>query len=488
MWLSASRTISQLFTWAIVIIVARILSPEDYGLMGMAGLLIGFMALFNEMGLGAAIIQREEIQKQELNTIFWFSLFFGLLLYGAAWVAAPAIAWFFKTEELILLIRILSLSLLIGPFRIVPFNLLTRDLVFDKRSKIELAANLVAGLTSLSIALGGAGVWSLVGATLAREIVLVVALWFLVEWKPSLSIGRGVLLPLLSFGGKVSGERLMWYGYANSDYLIIGRLLGDRLLGYYSMAFQLASKPIDKVAEISNSISFPLFSRLKDQPQELRQSFLRITEIIALLLFPALIGLCCVADELVEVLLTEKWAPMVFPFQILCLVGLFKSVLSVIPNLLLAKGKPGLLIRYTVTCLIVMPAAFFIGCMYGGLAGVVVAWAIAYPLLFVIILRYGLRESGATLGEYLRAIQTPLVASLIIAASVLGLKFVLHPEISRIRLLVLECGLGAIVYLVYVYCKSEWVRDRFREAVRSLNGLFASAKSPKIDTEEKVSR
>ncbi len=203
--------VSQGFSWAVTIIVARLLSPQDYGLMGMASLLIGLIYLFNEMGLGAVIIQRREISKADLDSIFWFSVFFGLILYGVAWMLAPLIAWFFKMERLIPIIRVLSLSLLIAPFRIIPYNLLTRELALDKRSKAELVASFLAGFTSISMALAGAGVWSLVGAILVNGTVLTALLSVFVKWRPGLSVNRKSLISCLSFGGMVSGERMMWY-------------------------------------------------------------------------------------------------------------------------------------------------------------------------------------------------------------------------------------------------------------------------------------
>lgn len=481
LWLSVTRALAQLFSWSTTIIVARILTPDDYGLMGMAGILIGVIYLFNEMGLGAAIIQRERTSTIALDSIFWFSVFLGALLYSLLWLAAPWVAFFFRTERLVSIIRVLSLSLIIGSFRIVPYNLLTRDLLFDKRSKAELAGSLVSGLTSITLAFAGAGVWALVSATLADGFILLLGVYFIVPWRPRLAFSWKELTSFLSFGSQVSGERVVWYAYSNSDYLIIGRLLGDRLLGYYTMAFELASKPIDKVAQISNSISFPLFSRLSGQPSELKKSFLRITEIIALLVFPALIGLICVAREFVDIFLTEKWLPMVFPLQLLCFVGLFKSSLSLMPNLLLARGKPNLLLQFTSICAIVLPITFVIGCLTGGINGVALAWGTVYPFLFVIILRHSLREINATWKKYFGAIQLPLLASLAMATVVSGIRLLAGAHLSKPSFLIMECGIGAAVYIVIVYIKSPWVREQFKWTVLKIQKRIAYARVPDVD-------
>ncbi|GAB4345927.1 MAG: lipopolysaccharide biosynthesis protein [Candidatus Abyssubacteria bacterium] len=471
LWLSAGRVLSQLFSWAITIVVARILTPNDYGLMGMAGLIIILCQYFGDVGLGAALIQRKDVEDDDLSSIFWFSIAVSLLLYLIAWSVAPALALFFEAEKLTLLVRVLSLSFVIGIMRTIPVSLINRDLAFDKYSKSDVIATLFAVLTSLFMAVKGFGVWALVSATLTRDVVFNIAIFHYYPWKPVASFNWRRLKSFLGFGSNVLGARMVWVAYSNADYLIVGKLLGSTLLGYYTMAFQLASKPVTKVAEITNTISFTLFSRLQDDLPELRRNFLRLTEIVALLIFPALIGLCCVAEEFVITVLTDKWAPMVFPLQVFCIMGLFRSLSPLIASMLNGRGRPGIVFRYNIACALVMPAAFIVGCIAGELNGVAISWLAVYPPLFFIILGFGLRETETKIREYIHSISMPFVASSIMAASVLITKSIFLVGRVGYWPLAAQCVVGAVTYTIAVFSLSSWVRQQVQEVSTYLRSL-----------------
>jgi O-antigen/teichoic acid export membrane protein len=256
------------------------------------------------------------------------------------------------------------------------------------------------------------------------------------------------------------GAQLMWSAYSNSDYLIVGRLLGSTLLGYYTMAFELATKPISKVAEITNIIGFSLFSKLQDDISEIRLNFLRMTEIVALLLVPVLTGLFCVANELVTVVLTQKWSPMIFPFQALCIMSIFRALSPLITCMLAGRGRPDLVFRYNLVCTLVLPFSFVVGCLLGGLNGVAIAWLVTFPLIFLMVLLFGLRNIQLTIWNYFGALKTAVFATLAMLAIVLTLRNLLLGQVNNVWLLVIECTIGALTYLIVVFSISSWVRQQ----------------------------
>jgi O-antigen/teichoic acid export membrane protein len=220
-WLFGTRYIAQGISWVITILVARILSPNDYGLMGMAMIYIGLIDFINEFGVGSALIQKEELRGDEIDSSFWLILSLGGLIFLASFYFATVIADFFKNERLVLIIRILGVGFIINGIKIVPYNLMTRDLAFEKRSKAELISNISAAIITFLCALRGFGVWSLVIGHLSLHAILAGMVYMVFPWRPKLSFGFGKVSNILKFGTTVTGSRLLWYCYSRADRLCI---------------------------------------------------------------------------------------------------------------------------------------------------------------------------------------------------------------------------------------------------------------------------
>lgn len=416
-WVSSARAVSQTFSWLISILLARVLLPSDFGLVALAWVVVGFLDLINELGVGAAIVQKKDLDTRDINAVFWLSLGTAALLYALVFVLAPSLAGFFGNEHLTMVIRLLAITVILAGFRTIPFNLLTKDLAFGKRSLAEFSSIVIGGCFSVTLALNGYGVWSLVTGTLAQHAVLTGIVFTMSAWKPEWVFDLGRAKRLLTFGTSVMSSRVLWYTYISADSLIIGKVLGERLLGYYSMATQLSTLPVQKVTGIVNQVAFPVFSKLQEDPIGLKVYFLKITKFVALITFPTMVGLYLVSENLVRVLLTEKWLPSVEIFKLLCVIGLLKSIDAIIPNLLMAKGKPNLVVRFNLLCIVAMPAAFIIGAQYG-IQGVGYAWLVTYPLISLYLYWHGLQETGTTWWEYSSTLAPAFVASLLMAAGI----------------------------------------------------------------------
>lgn len=459
-WVGSIKVITQIISWIITIFVARLLSPSDYGLMGIAIIVIGFAIFFGEFGLGTAIIQKKDLQKVQLDTIFWIAILNGILLFLLFYILSPFIASFFNTPNVIPIIRVLSVNFILASVTTVALSILNKDLKFKERSFIEFASSMTANIITLLFAYLGLGVWSLVIGSVGRNVIILILVSFYQKIIPGFHFSLTATLSFIKFGANIVGSRLLWYFYSKTDFVIVGKVVGEHGLGIYSMAFQIASVPLDKVAEIVNPIAYASFSKLQDDLEELRIYFLQFTKGICLILFPALCGLAIIAEELVHCVLTEKWDSIIFPVEILCFVGMIRGAVSPIASLLNARGKAFLNVRYNLVNIIVMPICFFIGAMMNGITGVVLAWILIYPILACYMFWLGLKEINLKLIEYVSNL-FPIIVSIITMGVILYMvKWQLGHLIGEWLRLFLLIFLGAISYMVSLYVFSPGIKDQ----------------------------
>lgn len=409
-WAGSAKAVTQAVSWAISILLARILMPTDFGLVAMAWTFVGLLEQINQLGIGAAIIQRADMEEEDLQTLFWIALGAGVSFYAVAFVGAGPLASFFGNDRLVEVIRFLALTMILSGLSTVPFNLLTKDLAFGKRSKAEVLSVLSGGLVSVTLALRGFGVMSLIMGTLCQQAVLTAMVWVLAGWRPRWHFSPERVGSAFRFGLSVMATRMIWYLHSSADTVIVGKLLGDRLLGYYSMSGQLSTLPVQKISTIVNQVAFPVFAQLQHDLPKLRTYFLAMTRFVAVITFPLMTALVIVAEPLVRLILTDKWLPVVDIFQILCVIGVVKSVDTIIPNMLMARGRADVLLKYNVAILLLLPSAFLLGAQYG-LLGVAYAWLIAYPVLLLFLYRTGLAEVGLSMSDYLKNLAPAFLAA-----------------------------------------------------------------------------
>ncbi len=423
-WYGGSRFAIQGLTWAITILVARILTPGDYGLIGFAMLVGGVADLINEIGIGAAIIQRQDLDDEDLSAVFWFSMLFSLLIYLGAWLLSPWIAKFFNQPALTSVLRVSMLTFLLESLRIIPWNLLTKRLEFKHRSIIEFIANIISAITTLVMAYTGFGVWSLVWGMLLRHAVLTIGCQCICPWWPRLRFTWSRLQKVLGFGLNVSGGQLAWYAYSNADFLVVGKLLGQQLLGLYTMVWQLAMLPVDRIAAVVNQVAYPVYAELQHDDKKLKEYFLKIVSLIATVILPLYGGLFLVAETAIPCLLGPKWLPIITPLKIMCGVGILMTFSTLIPPIVMAKGRPDISLKYTLTCLLVMPLGF-LGGARSGITGVCWAWLILYPQLVTIWYITTRRLVGYQWRELVIAVQPAAISTVAMCTLVIFSRFLM---------------------------------------------------------------
>jgi len=447
-WLAATKAASQFVTWAITVVVVRLLAPQDYGLMGLATLVIGLLLLFNELGLGAAVIQKAELDARHLQDLRWAIVGTNLALCIVLVLCAPLLAAYFSEPGLTSIIRALAVIFVVQGFGAPASCMLQREMRFKEKSQAELAGNIAGALTTLGCALWGLGVWSLVTGYLLQQVTtnVMYSAYYPVPIAARFSLAN--VKPFVQFGFQVTFSRILWYTASNADFAVVGRVLGARQLGYYGLAFQFASLPTDKILSIVTQVAFPSFSALQADDATLRRYFLKLVGVVATATFPMFFGLFLVADQGIPLLLTSKWAPMILPLKILCVVSCLRAIGTINTPLLMAKGRPELSMYNNLLQAIVLPAAFYVGAQHG-LVGVAVAWLVVWPVLFALLTTQTLNVLRLSVSSYARALAPAMIGSgVMMAVVILAQRLLLsgHPPVTQVAL---TCALGIVAYAGY---------------------------------------
>src|SRR4030067_2603739 len=380
LWFAGFRFITQLFSWIVTIAIARILVPEDYGLMAMASILTGYVEIFSELGLGAAIIQKKEITQEELSSVFWLSMIIGAILSMVSFGLAHPTAWIFNEPRIIPITQLISVLFIIGAIMIVPYNILSREVSFKEIGMIQLSAVVVASLSMLIMAKAGYGVWTLINGVIIQRCVTVMLTFLATKWYPRLHFHFNEAKPLLKFGINIAGSRSLFYLFQKSDKLIVGKMFNAQSLGYYSFAMQLASIPTDKIVSIVNQVSFPVFSRYQDDSARIQEMYLKSTKYISLLITPLFFGGFFFGEEIIIALLGEKWAPIIFVFKLFCIAQFIVSITAINSVIHSSQGRPHWAMGFHLFNAILMPISIFIVTRYGFNA-LAVPWITIYPLI-----------------------------------------------------------------------------------------------------------
>lgn len=444
-WMAGANFLGQLITWTITIVVMRLLSPADYGLLAMSSVFVSFLLMMASAGLGPALIQATEIDDSKLGQILGLIIILNSGLFLLLFASAPLIATYFNENRLTVIIRVLSTQLVVSSFAVIPDAMLGRELKFKTRALIDLASNIAAGILTLVLAMSGYGVWSLVAGTMLSVSTKTIGLNLFaphIRW-PKLSFYG--ISPMLAFGGNVTAGRILWFFYSQADMFIAGKLLGKDALGFYSVAMHLASLPVQKISGVLNQVAFPAFSKIQNDPDFISSQVLKSVRILSFFSFPILWGISSVAPELVNLFLGGKWQQAILPLQILPAIMPLRMISNFLPAAVDAVGQPSVTVKNLVVASIVMPSAFFVG-GHWGLEGLCIAWILVFPMVFVSnLLRIAPAINLKALAIF-KAMAKPAIAGFLMCVAIVTLRIVLPADEDTLLRLATMIGAGALVY------------------------------------------
>jgi O-antigen/teichoic acid export membrane protein len=452
-WLAAFQFVTQLWSWSVTILIARLLLPEDYGLVAMATLLTSYVEIVSELGIGSAIVQRSSVTNEDLNGVFWLGIGTGIGFAGLGVLLAFVTAWVFDDQRIVPLTQFASLQFVLGGLLVVPHSLLMREVRFKEIGIIHLCAVGLGSVTSLGLAWWGWGVWALLGGYLMQRVVLVVLSYYVSGWRPGGKCNWANVRPFLDFGLKVTGSGTAYYVFQRADQFVVGRLFTAQVLGYYSMALQLASLPPEKVVVLIRKIAYPVFAHYQDDPLKCRLMFLHATQYMMLMVAPLLVGGAIFGEELILVSLGNQWEPVIPLFRVLCVAQLFMALATLTGMVQTALGVPQRVLAFNSILAVLMPLSVLIAAQ-AGFEFVVVPWVTIFPIVCMVWIRSVLNTLGIDPLSYLKQFVAPLLACLVMIVGVLSSQAVFGAVFPSFRELPLrvaqEIALGGLLYIGYL--------------------------------------
>jgi PST family polysaccharide transporter len=379
-WTTLNRISQQGLKFAISVLLARLLTPEAFGLVGMIVVFTGFASLFADAGFGAALVQREKIEERHLSSVFWLQAGLGILLTLMLAAIAPLVAQFYGEPVLEVLTMFVAIQFTIESLGTVQTALFRRKMDFKKITIVKLVATVVSGGVAIVLALLDYGVWSLVWQTVLNTTADVAAVWILSSWYPQFLFRRSAIRELLSYSGNLLGFNAINYWTRNSDDLLIGRYVGSAGLGIYNRAYETMMLPIYLIRGIIGEVMFPTLSRLQKDVDHVRRVYLRATRTIGFISIPMMCGLMVVAESFVLALFGPKWEAVVPVLRVLCLIGIKQPVSSTTGWIFKSQGRTDQMFYWNLVVSTATVLSFIVGVQWGVL-GVAIAFTIRGYLL-----------------------------------------------------------------------------------------------------------
>ncbi len=342
-WYYLSFVSGKLLNFVSTLILARLLVPEQFGLVAYCTIAIQYLDIINTSGMDSALIARKDKIEESANSAFVANIVLGIVSFGAAWIAAPGIAVFFKTDEITPLFRLLAVVLPISSLGLVPYTMLLRGLRFQTKLIPDVFSSLSKGLISITLALLGFGPWSLIWGQIVGTIISTILSWVLANWRPSWRFDWPATRGVLVYGGHITLGDFAGQLRSNVDYIIVGRILGATSLGIYTLAYRIPELVIRSVNLVVEKVAFPLLSQIQSDTESLRSIYFGYIRYIAMFTFPMGFGLALVARLFVEVFLSEKWLNVATPMALVS-IALAISSIGFVPGVLYkAINRPEIL-------------------------------------------------------------------------------------------------------------------------------------------------
>jgi len=429
------------------VVLARLLTPQDFGLIAMVTAITGFVMMFKDMGLSMATVQKAEINHDQISTLFWINvtLSIGVMLVTAA--LAPAIAWFYGEPRLTWITLALAGAFIFGGLTIQHQALLRRNMRFGTLALIGIIGQLAGIVAAIIAAFYGAGYWALVLMQLATAITGAIAVWVACGWRPGLPVRRSGVRAMLAFGGNLTGFNFMNYFARNADNLLIGKFWGPGQLGIYSKAYGLLMLPIRQITGPIAAVAIPTLSRLQNDPERYRRYYYRAISTIAFITMPLVATLAALSTEVITIVLGSQWTSAGPIFKVFAFAAVFQPVGSTVGWVYVSLGQTKRMLYWGLLAVPIIVLSFVVGLPWGAL-GVTTSYTICYLcVLMVPGFWLAFRYSPLTVAACLRAMMCPLGLA---AAMYCAMELMLHYTAIQSSAVTVMCGvaLGMLVLLM----------------------------------------
>lgn len=412
----------KLIQFVITVIMARMLTPSDYGLIGMLSIFMSISQVFIDGGFSSALIQKKDRSDEDLSTVFFINIFFSIIIYIILFLCAPFIATFYNQPLLSPIIKVYCCTLVIYSLVGVTKTILTIDLDFKTQSKISVLSSVLSGLTGIYLAWSGLGVWALVIQSVAMAILNVLFSYLLAKWRPKLLFSTHSMKSLFSFGSKLLFAQIIGAAYQNMYNLVIGKNFTSDSLGYYSRAESFTNLTSYTLSSIFTRVSFPLLSKTQTDNGQLLSIYNKYISIAAFVMFPISMTLCGCAKPIIITLLTDRWTDAITILQILSISTLWTGITAINLNLLNVKGRSDLVLRLEIIKKTIAFTILFVSLIFNNL--IIICWGLVFYSIIALylntyytnqILNYGFIAQLKTMFPYLLLSVLIMIEGLIVA-------------------------------------------------------------------------
>ena len=444
LWSSVEGVSAQGIQFIFGIILARILSPKEFGLIGMVAVFIAVSESFINSGFSSALIRKKHCTQADYSTVFYFNLLAGFIFLCVLLLSAPVISNFFNEPELKAIIRVLAFVLIIDSASMIQRTILTKRIDFKLQTRISVIASTGAGIVGVTLAYNGLGVWSLVIQTLTRQFLHSFFLWLWNKWRPVLVFSKKSFTELFGFGSKLLLSGLIDTVYRNVYHLIIGKYFSAIDLGYYTRAVQFRDLPSKNITNIMTRVSYPVLSQMQDDPVFLKAAYKKMIRSTMLVMFIVMLGLASVAEPLVISLIGEKWRQSVVYLQLLCFSAMLYPLHAINLTMLNVQGRSDLFLRLEIIKKLMAVPAIIIGIYFG--IKIMIAGIIFNSFISYYINSYW---SGRLINYSFKEQIKDVAPSFLLAAGVASIVFILGHFLNTSYLvkLILQVFTGIVLFI-----------------------------------------
>ncbi len=448
-WVFINQGGNQIITFSIGIILARIIAPEEFGLIAMVTFFTGFAGLFQGLGLNAAVIQSKSVTNTQLSSIYFLNLCVGLFMGAGFYLGAEGISIFYSNPKLILLTKIMALDYPLGSLLSVHSALLVKKMDFKKRTRFNLTSMLLGPLVTIPLALMGYGAMALVAGSLFKRLISIVLHYRYINWRPHFYFSLSAIKELIGFGGVAMFNNILIYTYRNVDNLIIGKFIGDNALGLYKRSYGIMMLPIGKVAQSFKTVLFPSLSKIQDDNKEIGRLYLKSVELTATIVFPLMFILSVLSPYFILSVYGDKWKGAIPILSVLSILGAFQAIKTFNGTIFYVKGKPKL---ETYMFLITTPlllTSFIVGAKMGGVIGLTYAYAATSFVLMWFEISVAIKQIHLSVWVLIKRIFPIFFFAVLIYCGLQTLKILVLDNIVVSNLFVF-LGLSSLSMIIYV--------------------------------------
>ena len=448
-WTFTQQFGNQLISFVVSIFLARLLLPEEFGLIGMIAVFYSIGRGLMDSGLTQSLIRSKELDQEDFSTVFFFNLAASVLIYFIIFSCAPLVADFYDREILTSIIRLYCITFIIDSFSSVQRTRLTKKMDFKTQTLITIPSTLFGGIVGVTLALLDYGVWSLVWSQIATALIGSVQLWIYSKWTPSAVFNKEKFKKHFNFGYKITLSSLLNKIFNNIYLILIGKYFAPAQVGFYTRAETTKQLPVNNISNALEKVTYPLFSDIQDNNKKLKSVYRKIMQMVVFVLAPVLIFAAVLGEPLFRFLFTEKWLPAVPYFQILCLTGILYPIQTYNINILKVKGRSDLILKLQVIKKVLVVVGLVIGLQFG-IFGILYSQLILSIFNFIINSYYADKFINYPTLDQVKDISAPLLLACFSGAVVFYLDILIGNYIDFFRILLGSLA-GLIIYLGLCY-------------------------------------